>query len=146
MSTSYRPTKLHDWGRGQEEHGVAIGNYINQRLLKPVHDWLMQVLARIPGDGTFNQTVGWNNWQSSLFLLQSMQLIGPTQLQPIPVFLYKNKKSWPPVQVDHLGCCTIGWLSRSFLRAFLKSDLSGTCLQVKYHAKHWKMLNIHFII
>lgn len=34
----------------------AIGNYINQRLLRPLHEWLAQVLKRIPMDGTFWQT------------------------------------------------------------------------------------------
>lgn len=34
----------------------AIGNYANQRLLRPVHDWAMAVLKSIPMDGTFNQT------------------------------------------------------------------------------------------
>lgn len=34
----------------------AIGNYINQRLLKPYHDWLMSVLRRLQTDGTFDQT------------------------------------------------------------------------------------------
>ena len=31
----------------------AIGNYVNQRLLRPIHDWLMTVLR---ADGTFDQT------------------------------------------------------------------------------------------
>jgi len=34
----------------------AIGNYVCQRLLKPVHEFLMAVLKRLPSDGTFNQT------------------------------------------------------------------------------------------
>lgn len=34
----------------------AIGNYVCQRLLKPVHEFLMDVLRRLPSDGTFNQT------------------------------------------------------------------------------------------
>lgn len=34
----------------------AIGNYVNQRLLKPVHQWFASVLRRVPMDGTFNQT------------------------------------------------------------------------------------------
>lgn len=34
----------------------AIGNYVCQRLLKPVHEFLMDVLRRLPADGTFNQT------------------------------------------------------------------------------------------
>ncbi|XP_074566475.1 uncharacterized protein LOC141823102 [Curcuma longa] len=33
----------------------AIGNYVRQRLLHPVHSWAMRVLSRIPNDGTFNQ-------------------------------------------------------------------------------------------
>lgn len=32
----------------------AIGNY-GQRLLKPFHDFLMEVLRKIPMGGTFNQ-------------------------------------------------------------------------------------------
>jgi len=34
----------------------AIGNYINQRLLAPFHEWLACVLRSIPQDGTFDQT------------------------------------------------------------------------------------------
>lgn len=33
----------------------AIGNYVNQRLLRPVHDWCASVLRTLPTDGTFNQ-------------------------------------------------------------------------------------------
>ena len=33
----------------------AIGNFVRQRLLYPVHDWAMRVLSRIPTDGTFHQ-------------------------------------------------------------------------------------------
>jgi len=33
---------------GGKRRIIAIGNYINQRLLRPVHDWLMQVLSHIP--------------------------------------------------------------------------------------------------
>lgn len=41
---------------GGKRRIFAIGNYINQRLLSPVHHWLMEVLKLIPMDGTFNQT------------------------------------------------------------------------------------------
>nr|UJQ92583.1 MAG: putative RNA-dependent RNA polymerase [Mitoviridae sp.] len=40
---------------GGKRRIFAIGNYINQRLLKPVHDWLMEVLRRLSTDGTFYQ-------------------------------------------------------------------------------------------
>lgn len=33
----------------------AIGNYLNPRLLHPVHKWAMSILARIKCDGTFDQ-------------------------------------------------------------------------------------------
>ncbi|TXG46230.1 hypothetical protein EZV62_028261 [Acer yangbiense] len=33
----------------------AIGNYVKQQLLRPVHDWAMSVLRRIPNDGTYDQ-------------------------------------------------------------------------------------------
>lgn len=34
----------------------AVGNYINQRLLYPIHQWLAEILRLIPMDGTFDQT------------------------------------------------------------------------------------------
>ncbi|PHT78704.1 hypothetical protein BC332_29277 [Capsicum chinense] len=40
---------------GGKRRLFAIGNYVKQRLLRPVHDWAMEVLASIPMDGTFNQ-------------------------------------------------------------------------------------------
>lgn len=48
--------KLGQSVEGTKRRIFAIGNYVNQRLLKPVHDWLMKVLVRIKMDGTFNQT------------------------------------------------------------------------------------------
>ncbi|KAK9082549.1 hypothetical protein Syun_031853 [Stephania yunnanensis] len=33
----------------------AIGNYINQRLLRPIHDWVASIFRRLPSDGTLNQ-------------------------------------------------------------------------------------------
>lgn len=41
---------------GGKRRIFAIGNYVNQRLLYPVHQWIASVLKRIPMDGTFNQT------------------------------------------------------------------------------------------
>lgn len=41
---------------GGKRRIFAIGNSFNQRLLKPVHNWAMTVLSRIPMDGTFDQT------------------------------------------------------------------------------------------
>nr|WJJ80270.1 RNA-dependent RNA polymerase [Cannabis sativa mitovirus 1] len=41
---------------GGKRRLFGIGNYVKQRLLQPVHDWAMQVLSRIPMDGTFDQS------------------------------------------------------------------------------------------
>lgn len=41
---------------GGKQRIFTIGNYINQRLLKLVHDWLMEVLACIPMDDPSNNT------------------------------------------------------------------------------------------
>lgn len=40
---------------GGKRRIFSMGNYLNQRLLRPVHDWLMAVLSRIQMDGTFFQ-------------------------------------------------------------------------------------------
>lgn len=34
----------------------AVGHYLYRRLLRPVHEWLMEVLRRLPMDGTFMRT------------------------------------------------------------------------------------------
>ncbi|KAK5769903.1 hypothetical protein PVK06_049943 [Gossypium arboreum] len=34
----------------------AVGNYVNQRLLRPLHNWLMEALGDLKTDGTFNQS------------------------------------------------------------------------------------------
>lgn len=41
---------------GAKRRIFAIGNYLNQRLLKPFHDWWITLIGKIPMDGTFNQT------------------------------------------------------------------------------------------
>lgn len=40
---------------GGKRRLFVIGNYVKQCLLKPYHDWAMNVLRRIPNDGTYNQ-------------------------------------------------------------------------------------------
>lgn len=39
----------------------AIGNYIKQRLCHPYHVWLMDILSRLPTDGTFDQLAPLDN-------------------------------------------------------------------------------------
>lgn len=63
-------SKLHNWSPGisydtgklgllPEPAGkvriIAIADYWTQRLMKPVHDWMMKVLSVLPTDATFDQ-------------------------------------------------------------------------------------------
>ena len=41
---------------GGKRRIFAIGNWVHQRLLRPLNKWLMDVLRQLPMDGTFNQT------------------------------------------------------------------------------------------
>lgn len=55
--SSLRPGKLAQSIEGSGKRRIfAIGNYIKQRLLYPVHIWAMSVLRTIPMDGTFHQS------------------------------------------------------------------------------------------
>lgn len=57
QSCAFRAGRLGQAVEGRAKRRIfAIGNYVNQRLLRPVHDWLMNLLRRIPTDGTFNQS------------------------------------------------------------------------------------------
>lgn len=52
---------------GGKRRIIAIGNYVNQRLLKPYHDWAMKVLKRLTSDGTYNQTAPLANLVNCMF-------------------------------------------------------------------------------
>lgn len=54
---------------GGKRRIFAIGKYVNQRLLRPVHDWAMSVLRSIPQDGTFNQTFRFASWGQHMLLV-----------------------------------------------------------------------------
>jgi len=43
------------WMEDGINQNTVHGNFVNQRLLKPVHDWLMAVLRKLPTDGTFKR-------------------------------------------------------------------------------------------
>ena len=41
---------------GGKRRLFIIGNFIKQRIYRPVHDWSMDILRSLPCDGTFNQS------------------------------------------------------------------------------------------
>lgn len=62
LSMGYKAIVTYPVGRlGFKDEGAgklrvfAIPNALKQALLRPVHDWCIQVLRSIPQDGTFNQ-------------------------------------------------------------------------------------------
>lgn len=46
----------------------AIANPLFQALVRPLHDWVMDVLRRLPTDGTYNQTAPLARSKSFVFL------------------------------------------------------------------------------
>jgi len=60
----------------------AIGNYINQRLLYPFHQWLASVLRLIPMDGTFDQTAPLDRLAGSPGTAYSIDLKAATDRWP----------------------------------------------------------------
>lgn len=71
----------------------AIGNYINQRLLAPFHEWLACVLRSIPQDGTFDQTAPLDWLKGSTGCVYSIDLKSATDRWPLRIMVEKNKVS-----------------------------------------------------
>lgn len=61
----------------------AIGNYVNQRLLKPLHSWLNSVLVKIPMDGTFDQTAPLRRLYGVTGTVHSVDLTAATDRWPL---------------------------------------------------------------
>ena len=71
---------------GGKRRVFAIGNYVNQRLLRPVHDWLMSVLRLIPMDGTFEQTKPLDRLRGQM-TCYSFDLKSATDRLPLKLFV-----------------------------------------------------------
>lgn len=86
----------------------VIGNYVKQRLLRPVHDWAMAVLRRLPCDGTYDQTAP----------LYKLRLSSPRDL-----FSYDLKSAtdrWPlSVIHDYMSCLFGSTLASSIVNGTL---------------------------
>ncbi|DAB41749.1 RNA-dependent RNA polymerase [Humulus lupulus mitovirus 1] len=87
-SSWLRPGRLAQVVEGGGKRRIfGIGNYIKQRLLHPVHDWAMQVLSRIPTDGTFDQNAPIHRLaqKKSLEYIASFDLKSATDRWPVSV-------------------------------------------------------------
>ena len=95
-------------GRGKRRI-FAICNYIKQRLLYPVHKWAMDVLSRIPTDGTFNQ-------ERPLYALRekghmkvySFDLSAATDRWPLSVIYTLMECIWGPVMASSIVNSSLG--------------------------------------
>lgn len=72
---------------GAKRRIFAIGNSICQSLLKPVHNWLMDVLKMIPSDGTFNQSKPIERLRGATFI-SSVDLSAATDRFPLRLLFH----------------------------------------------------------
>lgn len=97
----------------------AVGNYINQRLLAPLHQWLASVLKRIPMDGTFNQTKPLDRLTGSMGEISSVDLKSATD-------------RWPLLLLFELIQALFG---RSFASSAVNSTLAANIFDVSFVRK-----------
>ncbi|KAG6467802.1 hypothetical protein ZIOFF_074318 (mitochondrion) [Zingiber officinale] len=99
----------------------AIGNFVRQRLLYPVHDWAMRVLSRIPTDGTFHQ-------ERPIHRLR--------RYDPAHVLSIDFKSA-----TDRWPCSTIETLLTLFFGKTMASCVVRGCLQMNFFQIHRPLLN-----
>lgn len=113
---------------------IAIVDYWTQRLMSPVHDWMMGVLSHLPTDGTFDQDDALRSFARRVAITgeetASIDLKSATDLIPIPLYEAVFKGIWPDETVEL-------WIALLTDRRFLvpkkdlvKRELRG--LEVEY--------------
>lgn len=101
----------------------AMLDSISQRLLLPLHEWVMEVLRRIPQDGTFAQLRPLRNLKGDLFW--SLDLKSATDRFPVFVQLLLLKSLFGATKAR-------GWRSLLTTRSFtMKVPLTRTRTYVK---------------
>lgn len=104
----------------------AIGNYIKQRLLKPVHDWAAAVLKRIPMDGTFAQTAPLDRLkQFPCRELYSFDLKSATDRWPLAVITNVTAEYFGPLVAACIVHTTLGLNSFDISRLFKRVKKFG---------------------
>jgi len=98
----------------------GVGNYINQRLLYPMHQWLASVLSSIPMDGTFNQTAPLDRLRGIDGTVYSLDLKSATD-------------RWPLLLLFELVQCLF---DRSFASSVVNSTLGTNVFDIAFVRKH----------
>jgi hypothetical protein len=98
---------------------IAIVDYWTQRVMSPVHDWMMKILSFIPTDGTFNQEDSVASFAGRVKITQSkvdsIDLKSATDLIPIALYESLFRGVLPSETVDL-------WISLLTDRFFLVPD------------------------
>lgn len=133
---------------GGKRRIFAIGNYINQRLLAPVHEWSALVLRSVDQDGTFNQTKPLDNLVGSKNCY-SFDLKSATDRWPLVMLFEISKflfdRSFASAVVNSALACNI------FYIPFVKRKFSQICFvagqPLGYHSS-WPLfaLSHHFLV
>lgn len=83
---------------------IAIVDYWTQRLMSPVHDWMMGVLRLLPTDGTFNQEEALESFSRLLSVTPqkvfSIDLKSATDLIPIELYRAVMSAVWDERTTD----------------------------------------------
>lgn len=84
---------------------IAIVDYWTQRLMKPMHDWMMSVLACLPTDGTFNQEESLRSYvlqtsRAGVEMHHSIDLKSATDLIPLELYEAVLRGVLPDETVD----------------------------------------------
>ncbi|KAK8535204.1 hypothetical protein V6N12_056733 [Hibiscus sabdariffa] len=99
----------------------AVGNYVNQRLLQPLHNWLMEALGDLKTDGTFNQSAPLDRLVGAK-KIYSIDLKAATDRWPLLIQLDLIKSLFEHEFVDEVGNL-LGFTIRKI----------GRPLQIDYH-------------
>jgi len=76
---------------------IAMADYWTQRLMKPVHDWMMSVLSVLPTDATFNQERGLQTYveeTKGVNTHSSIDLKSATDMIPIDLYHAVLSPAW----------------------------------------------------
>jgi len=92
---------------GGKRRMFFIGNYVKQRILKPVHDWAAAVLKRLVNDGTFDQAAPLR-WVKGYRDVYSYDLSSATDRWPLAIIDMIVEGSFGP-QLSTSVMATLGW-------------------------------------
>lgn len=112
---------------------IALVDYWTQRLMYPVHQWMMGVLSLLPGDGTFNQEQAVKSY-ASLFDSNakhwSIDLKSATDLIPTELYRILFSEIWTSDEADlWINLLTDRWFRLPREDSNLAEKLQGKVVQ-----------------